>query len=132
MSDTVSGDFKGGNLIMTAIILSTVKFIENLFTNLLLVPARSILAISSTYLASIDISFISIIGLVLLLVLASYTARFSVILLKNVILHVIFLYQERKREEIREIKRREREKTEARLKANREFDELYEAYVVRN
>ena len=117
---------------MTAIILSTVNFIENLFTNLLLVPAKSILDISSRYLADNELSFISIIGFILLLVLMSYTARLSVILLKNVILHVIFLYQERKREEIREIKRREREKTEARLKANREFDELYEAYVVRN
>lgn len=115
---------------MANAIIKTADFLGELLNKVLLVPAKMMFDISAEYMGSNGLTFTSAIGFFVVLILISFVAKYTAILIKNGVAYTVFLYKEKKRAQIREIKRKEREKTLARLADNQTFDEMYEAYAV--
>lgn len=114
---------------MANAIIKTADFLGELLNKLLLVPGKAIFNISIEYMKSNNFSFISIIGVFLILILISFVVKYVAILLKDVVEGLFILHDQRKRAQIREIQRKEREKTISRIADNQAFDEMYEAYA---
>lgn len=93
------------------------KFTAYLINGLLFKPARAIFSTFSQYMVKTDSKLLSYIG-------------FSIVSFCIIWQYAIYLHREKKRAQMLEIKRHERKRTEARIMANKEFDEMYEKYAI--
>ena len=116
---------------MTNTIIQTITtFLVGFFNELLVIPVKALYAIALEYIYSTDMSFISIIGMFICFVAVSYMCKWLLLGIRAFISHMLFLKKEKKRKEILAIKRKERERTEARLAYENEFNDLYRQYVL--
>jgi len=106
-----------------------VAFIGNFFNELILVPAKAILSITLEYMANSEMSLLAYLGFFLIMIAIAQAVRAFFLLINELVAHLIFIRKEKKRAQIREIRRKERLRTEARIADNMAFDALYEAYV---
>lgn len=99
-----------------------------LLNELIFRPAKAIFIISSQYMAKADFNLLSYIGFFIIFFCIAWISKTAFFIMKSLIQYAIYLHREKKRAQILEVRRREKKRTEARIKANREFDEMFEKY----
>ena len=103
-------------------------FIGNFFYEFIMVPAKAILSITLEYMADSEMSLLAYLGFFVITIAFAQGVRAFFKLIRELVAHLFFIYKEKKRAKIREIRRQERLRTEARIADNMAFDKMYEMY----
>lgn len=107
-----------------------VEVMVELFMGIFIEPAKAIYEITMEYLIRTDLDPIAFIGLFVSLYCIIRAARAACVLVKAVVRHLMRNYRAKKRAEIAALKKRIQKRTEENIAYQREFDELYEKYVL--
>ena len=103
-----------------------------LFTGIFIEPGKAIYYITMEYLVQTDLDPIAFVGLFVSLYCIFRAVKAACILVKAVVRHLMRNYHAKKRAEIAALKKRIRKRAEENIAYQREFDELYEKYVLNN
>lgn len=103
-----------------------------LFTGIFIEPVKAIYYITMEYLVRTDLDPIAFIGLFVSLFCITRAVRAAFLLIKAVVQHLLRNYHAKKRAQLAALKRKIRKRAEENLAYEREFEELYEKYVLNN